>query len=194
MLHAVQRARGAAKGSSNVVVIGKAARESKAAETAMAEIHLEDRLRAAGERVTPHRRLIADILQEQGGHLSAEDIHQLARHQHPHPSLATVYRTLRWLKEWGVVRELRLNNDRGRFEIVRDEPHQHMVCLGCGKVIEFRCSHCAAVHGNLADEHGFRITGARVKLLGYCADCQAGQQDEKTEKSEMRTVVTADSP
>jgi len=138
----------------------------------MVGIPLERKLSATGERITPQRRLIARVLQEQGGHLSAEEIHQLARRQQPRLSLATVYRTLRWLKEAGLVRDLRLNGERHRYEIERQEPHQHMVCLNCGRVIEFTCGHCAEVHGDLADQHGFRITGARVKLLGYCADCK----------------------
>jgi Fur family ferric uptake transcriptional regulator len=143
---------------------------------------LERRLRAAGGRITPQRRLIAGILQEQGGHLSADEIYLLARRRHPRLSLATVYRTLRWLKESGVVRELRLNSDHCRYEIERGEGHQHMVCLGCGKVIEFVCSHCKEVHSGLADQYGFEITGARVRLLGYCADCQARLHNNETEE------------
>jgi Fur family ferric uptake transcriptional regulator len=139
----------------------------------MNETPLERRLRDAGERITPQRRLIAGILQEQGGHLSAEEIHRLARRRHPRLSLATVYRTLRWMKESGLVRELRLNGERHRYEIDRNEAHQHMVCLNCGEVIEFTCGHCPEIHGGLAKKHGFHITGARVRLLGYCADCQA---------------------
>jgi Fe2+ or Zn2+ uptake regulation protein len=143
----------------------------------MAEIGLEQRLRAAGERITPQRTIIASVLQKQGGHLCAEEIHQLARRQYPRLSLATVYRTLRWMKERGLVRELRLNGHRRRYEIDRDTAHQHMVCLGCGKVIEFTCGHCTDVHGNLAEKHGFHITGARVRLLGYCAECRAKIHD-----------------
>jgi Fe2+ or Zn2+ uptake regulation protein len=139
----------------------------------MSEIRLEKRLRSAGLRVTPQRTAIARILQENGGHLSAEEIHRLAQHQHPRLSLATVYRTLRWMKACGMVHELRLTGKRYRYEIDRDEAHQHMVCLGCGKVIEFTCGHCVDVHGGLAEKHGFQITGARVRLLGYCADCRA---------------------
>ena len=139
----------------------------------MAEMHLEQTLRGAGERITPQRRLIAGILLDQGGHLSADDIHQLARREHPRLSLATVYRTLRWLKECGVVRELRLNGNRYRYEIAREETHQHMICLGCGKVIEFTCKHYSDIEQRLDREHNFRVTGVRVKLLGYCAECQA---------------------
>lgn len=139
----------------------------------MAEMHLEKTLRGAGERITPQRRLIAGILLDQGGHLSADDIHQLARHEDPRLSLATVYRTLRWLKECGVVRELRLNGNRYRYEIAHGETHQHMICLGCGKIIEFTCGYCSAVQKKLVQEHSFHVTGMRVKLLGYCAECQA---------------------
>jgi Fe2+ or Zn2+ uptake regulation protein len=139
----------------------------------MSEIHLEQRLRSAGVRVTPQRTVIASILQEKGGHLSAEEIHRLAQRQHPRLSLATVYRTLRWMKACGLVHELRLNGERYRYEIDRDEAHQHMVCQGCGKIIEFTCDHCTDVHGDLAKKHGFHITGARVRLLGYCTDCRS---------------------
>ena len=138
----------------------------------MVEIPLEERLRSVGQRLTPQRRLVASILQERGGHLSADEIHRFAKRQHPGLSLATVYRTLRWLKESGLVRELRLNGDRHHYEMEREELHQHMVCLGCGKVVEFICGHCPDVHGDLADQHGFRIIGTRVRLSGYCADCQ----------------------
>jgi len=139
----------------------------------MAEMHLEQTLRGVGVRITPQRRLIAGILLDQGGHLSADEIHQLARREHPRLSLATVYRTLRWLKERGVVRELRLHGNRYRYEIAQEETHQHMICLNCGKVIEFTCRHCADVQQYLVREHSFRVTGVRVKLLGYCAECQA---------------------
>jgi Fe2+ or Zn2+ uptake regulation protein len=134
---------------------------------------LAKELQAAVERMTPQRRLIARVLQDQDRHLSAEEILALARRHDPRLSLATVYRTLRRLKESGLVRELWLHGDRYYYEVNRGEGHQHMICLGCGRVIEFTCHHCPDVHGALAHRHNFQIIGARVKLLGYCADCQA---------------------
>jgi Fe2+ or Zn2+ uptake regulation protein len=144
------------------------------------ETRLEREFRAAGGRLTPQRRLIASILQEQGRHLSAEEIYLLARRQHPRLSLATVYRMLRRLKESGLVRELQLAGNCHHYEIKRGEGHQHMVCLGCGRVIEFTCNHCKEVHSDLADQYGFEITGARVKLSGYCTDCQVRVQRNTT--------------
>jgi Fur family peroxide stress response transcriptional regulator len=139
----------------------------------MSDIHLEQKLRSAGGRVTPQRTAIVSILHEKSGHLSAEEIHRLARRRHPRLSLATVYRTLRWMKACGLVNELRLSGESHRYEIHRDEAHQHMVCQNCGKIVEFTCDHCTDVHADLAEKHGFLITGARVRLLGYCADCRA---------------------
>ena len=171
---------GAEDGSA--AVAGEESRSNWKGQRDVTETLLEHKLRTAVDRVTPQRRLIANILKEQDRHLSAEEIFLLARCQNPRLSLATVYRTLRRLKESGLVRELRLNGDRCRYEIERGEGHQHMVCLGCGKVIEFVCDHCPEVHGDLADQYGFQITGARVKLSGYCADCQA--RLKKTAKRE----------
>jgi Fe2+ or Zn2+ uptake regulation protein len=142
------------------------------------EISWERELRATGGRMTPQRRVITNILQEQKGHLSADEIYLLAQQQHSGLSLATVYRTLQRLKESGLVRELRLNSGRCHYEIERDKAHQHMVCLDCGKVIEFTCAHFFESLNELADQHGFQITSTRVKLLGYCADCQARTHNE----------------
>jgi Fur family ferric uptake transcriptional regulator len=129
-------------------------------------------LRARGRRITPQRKLVCNIFQEHGGHLSADEIYHLARQKQPRLSLSTVYRTLDVLREIGLIIELHLDGDQLRYEMQRDEEHQHLVCLGCGRVVEFKCAHCARMHQDLAEQHGFRITGSRVELLGYCAECQ----------------------
>jgi Fe2+ or Zn2+ uptake regulation protein len=46
-----------------------------------------------------------------------------------------------------------------------------LVCVSCGKVVEFQCPHCSDTHRQLAGRHGFRITGSRVELFGYCQEC-----------------------
>jgi Fe2+ or Zn2+ uptake regulation protein len=127
-------------------------------------------LRLRGNRVTPQRRAILKIIQEQGGHLSADEIYYLARKEVPRLSLSTVYRTLELLKDLDLVSELQLAGSHYRYEAQSGE-HQHLVCLSCGKVIEFQCAHWAEMHRKLADQHGFKITGSRVELFGYCEEC-----------------------
>ena len=116
----------------------------------------ERRLRAAGGRLTSQRRVIVSILQGQSRHLSADEIYLLARQQQARLSLATVYRTLQWLKDSGLVCELRLNGNRCLYVIERGEAHQYMVCLGCGDVIQFACAHTPAVYDDPAEQHGRR--------------------------------------
>ncbi len=133
-------------------------------------------LRERGNRVTLQRRAILKIIEEEGRHLSADEIFYLARKQVPRLSLSTVYRTLDLLKELDLVTELRLGDDHYRYEAQSDQ-HQHLVCLECGKVIEFRCRHLGEVHDQLARRHEFEITGSRVELLGYCDACYRARRN-----------------
>jgi Fur family ferric uptake transcriptional regulator len=133
-------------------------------------------LRERGNRLTPQRRAILRIIREHAGHLSADEIYDLARQEVPRLSLSTVYRTLELLKELDLVSELQLAGDHSRYE-VQSQEHQHLVCLSCGKVVEFRCAHCSAVHQRLASEHGFSITGGRVEIFGYCEECARARRN-----------------
>ena len=133
-------------------------------------------LQERGNRLTPQRQTILRIIEERGGHLSADEIYHLARREVPRLSLSTVYRTLDLLKGLDLVSELHLAGDHYRYEAQSDE-HQHLVCLSCGKVIEFQCTHCHAVHKSLASEHGFSITGSRVELFGYCDECSRARHN-----------------
>jgi Fe2+ or Zn2+ uptake regulation protein len=133
-------------------------------------------LRARGSRITRQRQAILAIMEDHGGHLSADEIYHLARKEVPRLSLSTVYRTLDLLTGLDLVSELHLAGDHYRYEAQSDE-HQHLVCLGCGQVIEFQCGHCRSVHEKLASEHGFRIAGSRVELFGYCEECSKVQRN-----------------
>jgi Fe2+ or Zn2+ uptake regulation protein len=133
-------------------------------------------LRQRGNRLTPQRRAIVRIVQEQGGHLGADEIYYMARKEVPRLSLSTVYRTLELLKDLDLVSELHLAGSRYRYEAQSGE-HQHLVCVNCGKVIEFECGHWTEMHRQLADQHGFRITGSRVELFGCCEECSKARNN-----------------
>jgi Fe2+ or Zn2+ uptake regulation protein len=133
-------------------------------------VRISELLRERGNRITPQRRAILRIIRERAGHLSADEIHDLARREIPRLSLSTVYRTLDLLKELDLVTELHLAGNHYRYEAQSDQ-HEHLVCLSCGKVIEFHCAHCVAMHEQLSGKYGFQITGSRVELFGYCQEC-----------------------
>jgi Fur family ferric uptake transcriptional regulator len=132
----------------------------------------ERRLRMAGKRVTPQRKLVLRILAQAGGHLDASDIYERGRREDPRLSLSTVYRTLGALKETGVVRELHLDDEHHHYELDAKDQHSHLVCLSCGRVIEVSGDLLIQVAAALGEAHGFEIASAQVELAGYCADCR----------------------
>jgi Fe2+ or Zn2+ uptake regulation protein len=132
----------------------------------------ERRLRAAGKRITPQRKMVLTILARGDGHLDAHDIYERARRQDARLSLSTVYRTLGVLKETGLVRELHLDDEHHHYELDGKDEHSHLVCLVCGRVIEVDSSAFAEAAGVLGELHGFEIASAQVELTGTCTDCR----------------------
>jgi Fe2+ or Zn2+ uptake regulation protein len=138
----------------------------------------ERRLRAAGKRITPQRRMVLVILAGARGHLDAYDIYERGRRQDANLSLSTVYRTLSLLKETGVVHELHLDEEHHHYELDDKEEHSHLVCLGCGRVIEVDSATFVEAAMAAGKAYGFEIASTQVELTGYCADCR--QPDAKT--------------
>jgi Fur family peroxide stress response transcriptional regulator len=141
--------------------------------------HLRDTFRAAGRRLTSQRRLILEVLKESDEHLDAETLYDQAKTQDPDISLATVYRTLAVFKDMGLVEEHRLGEEHSHYEPMRDKPHYHFTCLGCGRVIEFDTALMTQIQRELSERMGVCVTAAHLFLSGYCAQCQgkAGGQN-----------------
>jgi Fur family ferric uptake transcriptional regulator len=133
----------------------------------------ERRLRAAGKRITSQRRLVLDILAQANRHLDASDIYVQGLRHDAQLSLSTVYRTLNVLKETGVVRELHLDDEHHHYELNGEDEHSHLVCLGCGRVVEVDGKVFAQAAAAVGRAHGFEV--AQVELTGYCADCRPPQ-------------------
>ena len=96
----------------------------------------EDRLRAAGQRVTGQRLLLIRLLDQSERHLDAEALYERARQEMPEINLSTVYRTLAVLKDAGLVEQRYFARDHGRefYEATGTVEHYHFTCLNCGRV------------------------------------------------------------
>lgn len=128
-------------------------------------------LNLAGARTTNQRVLILEIIRQ--GHLDADEIYRRAREKQPRLNLSTVYRTMRMLKELGLVEELHFDETHHHYEVKTSPEHHHLVCLGCGKVVEFKCQLCPEMREEIAREKGFEVTGVEVHMTGYCSKCRA---------------------
>jgi len=132
-------------------------------------------LKTAGLRVTSQRSLIMDIIRR--GHLDADEIYRQARRKDPHLSLSTVYRSLQAFKKLGLVEELHFDNTHHHYEVKPTDEHHHLVCLGCGKVIEFRHPLSRHLKRNVPESRNFDITETEIRMAGYCAECRRKQKE-----------------
>jgi len=127
-------------------------------------------LNLSGARMTSQRALILEIIRQ--GHLDADEIYRRAQKKRHRLSLSTVYRTLRTLKGLGLVEELHFDETHHHYEVKTPVEHHHLVCLGCGKVVEFQCLLSPKIKENIGREKGFEVTGAEVRMTGYCSRCR----------------------
>ena len=134
---------------------------------------VEQHLRKSGFRWTNQRALIVRAALETHDHFTAEELLDLCRREDPKVSRATVYRTLSVLEEAGFVEGLDTGDGGRRFEhVLGHEHHDHMVCLDCGKILEFRDDELERRQELAAKRAGFVIRRHSLRLYGTCKECQ----------------------
>ena len=133
-------------------------------------------LNVAGKRVTNQRALIMEIIRQREGHLDADEIYRRARERVPRLSLSTVYRTLQMLKKLGLVEELHFDEEHHHYEVKPSAEHHHLICLGCGRVIEFNRPLSRYIKRNIPEAKGFDIAETEVRMSGYCSKCRRSRK------------------
>ncbi|MGF7059968.1 Fur family transcriptional regulator [Brassicibacter mesophilus] len=138
--------------------------------------NLKSKLKEKGYKLTTQRRVILDvILENQGRHLSPEEIYDDVRDKYPEIGLATVYRTLQLFEQLNIVYKLNFNDGCSRYELIstsHDHQHHHLICLSCGKVIEVELDLLENLEHEIEKEGEFKIVDHSVKFFGYCKDCR----------------------
>lgn len=134
-------------------------------------------LRARGGRMTAQRRTILRTLEELGGHPTAEEVYAAVHEQDVTLNPSTVYRTLAWLEEAGLVSHCHLDagpdgEHSERYDPAAPIEHHHFVCTGCGRVVEFESPRIAEIKAAFAGQHGVRVERAALTLYGLCTACQ----------------------
>lgn len=133
-------------------------------------------LRDRGHRVTQERLALFEEIFAQHKHIDAEELLATIKSRGLKISRATVYRNLDLLVECGMVRKQRLGRDRFLYEHVHGgQHHDHLVCTGCGRVVEFMSPGIAALQSEICRAHGFVPTRHTLQISGLCNDC-AGTQ------------------
>ncbi|PZE22116.1 Fur family transcriptional regulator [Paenibacillus xerothermodurans] len=126
-------------------------------------------------QLTIQRKAIYDILQESEDHPTAADIMERLRQRDYSFAYATVYNSLRYLTEEGLITELKLDGDASRYDACTEE-HQHIVCRRCGRVDEVFTKIPEDWLEAVAKEVGYDVEHERVLLKGVCPTCKGKTQ------------------
>ena len=129
-------------------------------------------LRERGQRVTGERLALFDEIFSQHGHIDAEELLAAMKGRGLKISRATVYRNLDLLVACGLARKQRLERNRFLYEHVHSgQQHDHLVCTGCGRVVEFISPGIAALQAEICRAHGFVASRHTLQISGLCNQC-----------------------
>jgi Fur family ferric uptake transcriptional regulator len=110
------------------------------------------------------------------GHPTIDDLYDDLREIAPGIGRTTIYRTLKLLKDAGLVIELRIDDGVARFEAVYPHTtHDHLICRNCGTVVEIHSQALKKTQEQLAQEHGFILVNQAHCVYGLCSDCHHHQ-------------------
>ncbi len=127
-------------------------------------------------KVTPQRISIAKYVLNNSEHPTAKRIYQEIRKTHPTVSLATIYATLKVLKEVGLLQELNLPDGQARFD-PNMATHAHLICVKCGDITDWEDPLLSELICNISDDAHFIVSASGLNINGICRKCQ---EDENT--------------
>ncbi|WP_144350403.1 Fur family transcriptional regulator [Sporomusa termitida] len=143
--------------------------------------NLRQKFREREYKLTPQRQIILQVfVDNRDKHLSAEDVHNIVRQQSNDIGLATVYRTLELLSDLDILQKMDFGDGRSRYEINETSTphhHHHLICLACGKVIEFEGDLLEDLETVISRNSNFTIVDHQVKFYGYCQECRDKSED-----------------
>ena len=122
---------------------------------------------------TKQRDIILEAFLSSRGHVTSEELYNRVRDDHPNIGYTTVYRTMKLLAEAGIAQERHFDDGVTRYE-TDQEHHDHLVCTGCGRIVEFECDPIEELQDQVARDHGFKLQRHRHELYGLCPSCQGG--------------------
>ncbi len=120
--------------------------------------------------LTRQRKVVLSVIRESGSHLTANEVFADSKAKLPSISFATVYNSLRFLKEAGHIAEIQFGNGASRFDRITAR-HDHAICTACGKLVDIELEHPSDLIDQAAALANFRPEFLEFTLRGTCPDC-----------------------
>lgn len=122
--------------------------------------------------LTIQRQVVLRVVNESHHHPTASQVFEQARSLLPTISYATVYNSLRFLKQAGLVREIAFGNAASRYDRETDR-HDHAICTRCGTLVDFDMSEAADLMRRAARRTRFKAESIHLTLTGLCPECRS---------------------
>ena len=151
------------------------------------------RLKPEGGKRSSKREQIVSVFLRQEGHLSADDLVDIIRHEDQRISRATVYRTLQWMVDAGIARKVDFGEGRFRFEHSYRQPrHFHLICKTCHRSFEFLSSDIEGLIEEIAGARAFTPSQSVVQIYGTCEACRTGRPASSKDQGHTDLVFARD--
>lgn len=121
--------------------------------------------------LTKQREVVLQVIRAAGRHLTANEVFDEAKQLLPTISFATVYNSLRYLKDAGHIAEVNFGGGASRFD-AKTERHDHAVCTNCGKLIDMDLELPQELVETAARFSNFKPESLHLTLRGLCPDCR----------------------
>ena len=120
--------------------------------------------------LTKQREVVLRVIRDADEHLTANEVFVAAKDLLPSISFATVYNSLRYLKEAGHIAEIQFGNGASRFDRMTSR-HDHAICTKCGKLVDIEMEHPAELVAMAAKRSKFKPESLEFTLRGKCPEC-----------------------
>ena len=131
-----------------------------------------EQLRKHGERLTIQRRAVIEALIAAGTHLTIADIQRYTETRGVGFDTSTVYRILEKLVDLGLVGRTDVGASGVVYELIVNDPHHHLICLGCGSIIRIPDTTFDQLRQQVLTQFEFQPRLDHIAIFGYCHACQ----------------------
>jgi Fur family ferric uptake transcriptional regulator len=128
-------------------------------------------LRAEKNRITPERFEVLDAALEYNGHFGADDLYIIMKNSDSNVSRATVYKTLELLAQCNLLTKRHFGDNMTRYESgFKRQIHDHLICVDCGRIVEFADTRIKKIPEEISDNLGFNFESYSFNIFGRCKD------------------------
>jgi Fur family transcriptional regulator, ferric uptake regulator len=143
---------------------------------------LREFLKAGNNRITPERFEVLDAALDFEGHFGADDLYILMKNQNADVSRATVYKTLELLAQCDLIRKRNFGGTITKYENNFKKQHDHVICLDCGRIVEFNSNKIKEFPVKVCEDLGFDLENYSFNIFAKCKDVKGCKHYKERKK------------